>query len=83
LLSHDLYKEHYIAAISGQDIFHYYQSTDGSTVRSDISHLGIDVILTNSTGMENWKLIELTNQGWCVENFVGSEFTYYALKKCI
>ena len=83
LLSHDLYKEHYIAAISGQEIFHYYQSTDGELVRSDISNLEIDVILTNSTGMENWKLIELTNQGWCVENFVGSEFTYYALKKCI
>ncbi len=83
LLSHDIYKEHYIAAISGQNIVHYYQSTDSEEIRSEISYLGVDVILTNSTGMENWKLIELTNQGWCVDNFIGTEFTYYALIKCI
>ena len=82
LLSHDLYKEHYIAAISGDQIYHYYQTSSSETIHDAINSLGVDVIITNSSGKENWELDELTFEGWCIESFPGKEFEYHAMKIC-
>lgn len=82
LLSHDLYKEHYIAAITGRNIHHYYQSSDSEIIHAIVVSEDIDVILTNSTGWQNWDLQDHLSEEWCFEEFKGSDYTYFGAARC-
>lgn len=82
LLSHDLYKEHYITAIAGRDITHAYQSTDPEMILDLIERQEITKIVTNSSGWHYWEMSQLESTYWCTEELKGEEFTYYAIKQC-